>query len=140
MMVAAIFWLAGGCRPPPATKPKKSPDEVMLETTIKFHISRLADPMGADVALIKLMRIGDPAVPYLIDELDSKSWQIRTGSYQILEHIAYDRLRLSRPQFAYSADAPRKKRLEQIQEIKQWWKDRNAGTGAPAPAPDGAGP
>ena len=137
--IAAVVFALGGCKPPPEPKPTKSPKQVGLEQEIDFLIAQLEEPStgesGAD-PIYRLSRLGGKAVPKLLEALDARRENVRSGASIILTHIARQKYG-HRGRFDFDAGAPLQDRRTGVEQFKSWWQKVSAPP-EPSPKPEGS--
>ena len=146
MKTHARSWIAGlllllvmstivlpGCRKKEKEEPVSEVEE-KFKQDMKFLIGRLRDIDTMD-SINEILRIGGPAMPFLIDELDNESFNVRAGCINAINFIA-EKHYGHKGEFEYTKEGANAiagpVRKKQIEAIRAWW-EANKGTDGGAP-------
>ena len=90
LLVLAAALLFSGCKGAKEIQPPKTSAQIQTEALVRFHINRFRDVDSElpGAAIRKLINVGGPAMPLLIEGLDDQSVELRLGCILTIQHIA----------------------------------------------------
>ena len=134
LLVLAVALPLSGCIGAKDVQPPKTSAQIHTEALVRFNINRFRDVDSElpGAAIMKLIRVGGPAMPLLIEGLDDKSPEVRRGCILTIRHIAKQDYGYQGT-FAYEPDWTRRKRLSGQKRVAAWWRQAS-GTVPEAPA------
>ena len=137
LLVLAATLPFSGCKGAKDIQPPKTPAQVHTEALVRFNINRYRDVDSElpGAAIMKLIRVGGPAMPLLIEGLDDKSPEVRRGCILTIQHIAKQDYGYQGA-FSYKSDWTRRKRLAGQKRIAAWWRQASGTVPEAAEAPD----
>ena len=136
-LVLAAALQFSGCRGAKDIQPPKTPAQVRTEELVRFHLNRFRDIDSElpGAAIMKLIRVGGPAMPMLIEGLVDMSPEVRRGCILTIQHIAKQDYGYEGT-FAYEPDWRHSKRQAGQKRIDAWWRQASGTFPAEKPEPD----